>query len=338
MQRIISIWKSDSALKIIIIYIFIGFTWILLSDLLLNQIFGYDSDVLTQVQTAKGWAYVVVTSIFLYALIKNGLREMEKDHAVKLKIQQQLMEFQKYETHVSFTSMFIHDLNNILTIMQLNINNLETIECNSEDLSLTLKDLINTMNELKKFVNSYMDYVRQYKTTESQSDLVEVARSFFDSIRLLFKNDINFELYFPIANYQVPLGENEIKQILLNLILNARDAIIEKNETGTMAKASLIRIRIFEENQSSLMKHFPDKNVSGQFVGIEVKDDGIGIQAEIQQKIFQLFFTTKPVGKGTGLGLVSIKNIVEQRGGFMRFESEYGKGTGFYIYLPIIQK
>ncbi len=338
MQRIISIWKSDSALKIIIIYIILGFTWILLSDLIINELFGFDSDVLTQAQTVKGWAYIVVTSLLLYGLIRNGVKELNKEHILKFKLQQQLKKKKKYETHVSFTSMFMHDLNNILTIMELNINNLETIECNSEELNITIRDLIKSMKNLKEYVNTYMDYVKQFKSKDSQCDLVDVTRSLFDSIRLLFKNDLNFELYFPIATYRVPLGDNEIKQILLNLILNSRDAIISKNETGTMPKAGLIRIRIFEEEHTALETYFPDRNITGQFVGIEIKDDGIGMQEEIQQKIFQLFFTTKPAGKGTGLGLVSIKNLVEKHGGFIRFESEYGKGTTFFIYLPIIQQ
>jgi len=108
--------------------------------------------------------------------------------------------------------------------------------------------------------------------------------------------------------------------VILNLIVNARDAIHEAKEKGHLANG-IIKIKTMRENSHVI---------------IRVEDNGMGIPVEVREKIFDPFFTTKEVGKGTGQGLpISHSIIVEKHKGLLYFESEIGKGTAFIIKLPI---
>ncbi len=135
-----------------------------------------------------------------------------------------------------------------------------------------------------------------------------------------WKYDCELKLDLDLNIPEVPCFESELSQVILNLIINARDAVVEAKENHII-ETGIIKIRT-EENDSSVI--------------IRVEDNGCGIPEDIQNKIFDPFFTTKEVGKGTGQGLpISHSIIVEKHGGMLYFESEYGKGTTFIIKLPV---
>lgn len=192
------------------------------------------------------------------------------------------------------------------------------------------------MKQLKEFLDRYLDYVRQNKPKENNCEVIEVMKKLFDLLKPLFKNELNFEIYLPVGSYRVPFNESEIKQVILNFVLNSRDAIFEKQQSDAKNKDNLISLIVLETTYEELKKYFPVRKLDENYVCIMVKDTGIGIKPEDQGKIFEIFFTTKPIGKGTGLGLASVKKLVESRNGFIRFESEFQKGANFYVYLPLL--
>lgn len=114
---------------------------------------------------------------------------------------------------------------------------------------------------------------------------------------------------------RVKCYEGELSQVLINLIINATHAIEETSERGTIE-----------------VRSYPYKNS----VGIQIQDSGTGIPIEIQHRIFDPFFSSKDVGRGTGQGLAfAHSSIVERNGGALFFETTEGEGTTFHIYLPV---
>jgi CheY-like chemotaxis protein len=126
--------------------------------------------------------------------------------------------------------------------------------------------------------------------------------------------------------WQVRADPGEIGRAIMNLALNARDAM---PEGGTLA--------IETANAMLTDADAPGQDLApGRYVTMAVRDTGVGMDAEMQAHIFELFFTTKETGKGTGLGLATVLGIVEQCGGAIRCRSELGQGTTFQIFLPAV--
>ena len=125
--------------------------------------------------------------------------------------------------------------------------------------------------------------------------------------------------------WQVQADPTQLQQVLLNLCVNARDAMANGGRIAISAENMMVDAHYAAMNIESRM---------GAYVKIEVEDNGAGIPPDIQERIFDPFFTTKPLGEGTGLGLATTLAIIKSHGGFIRMYSEVGKGTRFRIYLP----
>jgi two-component system cell cycle sensor histidine kinase/response regulator CckA len=126
----------------------------------------------------------------------------------------------------------------------------------------------------------------------------------------------------------VEADQGQIEQILVNLVVNARDAIAGKGKIEVSTASQKVTGEL-----NAIGRMVP----AGDYVVLSVQDTGSGIPAEIQTKIFDPFFTTKEIGKGTGLGLATVISIVEQNRGYLTLQTEVGKGTTFSIYLPQIE-
>jgi two-component system cell cycle sensor histidine kinase/response regulator CckA len=125
--------------------------------------------------------------------------------------------------------------------------------------------------------------------------------------------------------WHVKVDKIEIARVVVNLAVNARDAM---PDGGTLT----MRTRNVTERESQKLAHHG--MAVGEYVAIEVSDTGTGMPPEVLAKIFDPFFTTKGVGKGTGLGLSTVYGIVKQSGGFIYADTELGRGTTFRVYLP----
>src|SRR5690606_29332251 len=127
------------------------------------------------------------------------------------------------------------------------------------------------------------------------------------------------------ALWPVHADEAQLSNALINLVVNARDA---------MPSGGTLSLRLANEKVATSSSLGSAIMPPGDYVRLEVADTGVGMSKEIQSKIFDPFFTTKPVGQGTGLGLATVYGIVKQSGGFIDVRSEIGKGTSFHIFLP----
>ena len=146
--------------------------------------------------------------------------------------------------------------------------------------------------------------------------------------RRLVGEDILLELVLSSPAGMIKADRGQIDRVLLNLIVNARDAMPQGGKV-TIATA---QSELDEQNTNR-----QDYVVPGKYVVLKVSDTGCGMDIETQAHIFEPFFTTKEVGKGTGLGLATVYGVIKQSDGFIWVESELGKGATFTIYFPEVQ-
>jgi len=159
-------------------------------------------------------------------------------------------------------------------------------------------------------------------------DLNQIVIELSKMLQRLIGEDIDLLMGLAADLGNVRADPNQLEQVLMNLVVNARDA---------MPKGGKLTI---ETSNVELSEEFADTHVSipgGNYVMLAVSDSGCGMDAGTQAHIFEPFFTTKEVGKGTGLGLATVYGIVKQSGGSIWVYSEVGRGTTFKIYLPCIE-
>ncbi|MBL7645631.1 MAG: PAS domain S-box protein [Candidatus Hydrogenedentes bacterium] len=162
----------------------------------------------------------------------------------------------------------------------------------------------------------------------SVADLNGIIEDAEKMLRRLIGEDIELRVELTPGLGRVMADPGQVDQILMNLAVNARDAM-----PGGGRLTIATRNEEIDERQA---RQRPGGR-PGRYACVEVRDSGIGMDAEVRARIFEPFFTTKEVGKGTGLGLATVYGIVKQSGGNIWVESESGKGTAFQIYLPWIE-
>jgi CheY-like chemotaxis protein len=135
-------------------------------------------------------------------------------------------------------------------------------------------------------------------------------------------NNINVVLELEDDLPFIMADENRLEQVFINLVINARDAMLKRRENDPEAGPLVLTIRSFLHND---------------MVTVTFSDTGTGIPAAVQGRVFEPFYTTKEVGKGTGLGLTTVFALAKNHGGFVTVDSELGQGSSFRVFLPALQ-
>lgn len=142
-----------------------------------------------------------------------------------------------------------------------------------------------------------------------------------------FSKAIRVKMDIPKDLWMASVNATQLHQVLMNLCVNARDAIEGEGEIS-LSGANIQLDQCYLQKQPQMKP--------GPYVLLKIRDSGAGIPLELQSKIFDPFFTTKPEGKGTGLGLPTVANIIKSHHGFLEFESKLNEGTEFRVYLPAL--
>jgi signal transduction histidine kinase/CheY-like chemotaxis protein len=239
--------------------------------------------------------------------------------------EEQLRQSQKMDAIGQLAGGVAHDFNNLLTAI-----------CGHSELSLkrlTPADpLYRPLEQIKKsgeraagLTRQLLAFSRKQMLQPKIIDLNQIVVDMNKMLQRLIGEDIDLLMGLAADLGKVKADPNQIEQILLNLSINARDA---------MPKGGRLTI---ETGNVTLGEEYSRDHVSvlpGQYVMLAVSDNGCGMDPNTQAHIFEPFFTTKEVGKGTGLGLATVYGIVQQSGGTIWLYSEVGRGTAFKIYLP----
>jgi signal transduction histidine kinase/ActR/RegA family two-component response regulator len=240
------------------------------------------------------------------------------------KLQQQLAQSQKMESIGTLAGGIAHDFNNILTIILGYSSSLRGIG-DPERIREGLEIIRETGMRGALLVQQLLTLARNGNLSFQPVDANELLRQFARLLSETFPKTIEVSLDVHDDVPATMADPNRLHQALLNLCVNARDAM---NGAGTLAlKDSVVSGEV-------LRSQFPDA-ADDAYLCIAVSDTGSGIEAAVRDRIFDPFFTTKDPGQGTGLGLTAVYGIVREHDGFVEVDSEPGHGTTFRLYLPL---
>jgi signal transduction histidine kinase/CheY-like chemotaxis protein len=246
-----------------------------------------------------------------------------------MKTQAQLVQAQKMEGIGHLTGGVAHDFNNLLTII---IGNLETLRRVSQDpktepsrLTRSIENAMRGAERAAALTQRLLAFSRQQPLEPKVIEVNRLIAGMSDLLRRSLGEDVAIETVLAGGLWRVHVDANQLEVTLLNLAINARDAMPDGGKLT------------IETSNAALDEHYAASQsevVAGQYVAICVTDTGRGMTQEIIERAFEPFFTTKDVGHGTGLGLSQVYGFVKQSGGHVKIYSEVDHGTTVKIYLP----
>ncbi|HEX4951696.1 MAG TPA: PAS domain S-box protein, partial [Blastocatellia bacterium] len=247
------------------------------------------------------------------------------DITERKRLEAQFLRTQRLESIGTLASGIAHDLNNVLSPMTISVY---LLRLQQRDQVAT--ELLDGLDELIERGANMVKQVVSFARGSSGERVVlnpkHVLRELVSILKDTFPKSITI-------NYQVETGlqaiwsdPTQLHQVLMNLCVNARDAMLDGGTLTISAQNAMV---------DKLHTKMATEAQPGKYVTLTVADTGIGIAPEIRSKIFEPFFTTKEPGKGTGLGLATVQNLVRGHSGFIDVYSEIGNGTQFKIYFPV---
>ncbi|MDH6068487.1 PAS domain S-box protein [Chrysosporum ovalisporum APH033B] len=266
------------------------------------------------------------TLMYDAAGLPKSIMSVDTDITEKKQLEIQLQRAKQLESLGTLTSAIAQDLNNIfypmITVAQL----LPIKHPHLSESSVQMLKLLETNTKRGiDLVEQILSFTSNFHTKGSTVSLSNLMKDIEQTIQQLLPQSIQIDISIP-ANIEIVSGEQtQLYEVLMNLLVNARDAMPEGGKLGISAKKAFI-------DESLTKKHIGAK--VGSYVVITVADTGVGINPTIINKIFTPFFTTKEKNKNPGLGLSKVIGIVKSYDGFVEVSSQVGIGSQFHIYLP----
>ncbi len=222
-----------------------------------------------------------------------------------------------------------HDFNNIMAAIVIYTDLLKT-DANLSDVSRDrLLVIQRQVQRAASLIRQILDFSRRSVMEQTEVDLLPFMKEIERLLQRMLPETIQTQLEYHPGTYTVFVDPTRIQQVLMNLAVNARDAMPE----GGVLQFELDRLQLEDGDEMPMIYLTP-----GEWIRLAITDTGEGISPENLQRVFEPFFTTKGVGKGTGLGLAQVYGIVKQHGGYIDVESQVGIGTTFHIYLPTLRE
>jgi len=252
-----------------------------------------------------------------------------RDITESRKLEEQLRQSQKMEAIGQLAGGVAHDFNNVLSVIQLQIGMFKMDNAESPQHKEFAEDISKTVARAAALTRQLLTVSRQQILHMKDLDANLVVESVLQMLQRVLGEHIQVQCHYHSEPLLVRADQGMIDQILLNLTVNARDAMPKGGQLTIQTTA--VELDAAEAAQMAQAR-------AGSFVCLNVADSGAGIPPEILSRIFEPFFTTKDVGKGTGLGLATVFGIVQQHNGWINVASQVGRGTTFRIYLPRLVK
>ncbi len=271
-----------------------------------------------------------------YHAYLNPLGEMESITMFALDItdrknaDRRIGEAQKMEAIGELTGGLAHDFNNMLGIV---LGNLEMMEPDLPQDDVVLVECFNAARQAAtrgaSVANSLLAVARRQNLDLARIDVNESLMSLIDLLRHSVGSNIRLNSQLCPGELLAMADSSGLSNVVLNLVINARDALNEKTAGAKHIQVASDRLQVPENNPHGLLP--------GSYALITVQDTGAGMTEEVRQRAFDPFFTTKAQGKGTGLGLATVRGFAEQLGGAVFIESALGQGTTVSLYLPLLR-
>lgn len=259
---------------------------------------------------------------------REAQRALQEETAERRKLEQQLLQSQKLESIGLLAGGVAHDFNNLLTGIGGYAQIIQDCAGPNPELQESVTQLMAGVDRSADLTRSLLAFSRKQELNRQPAMIDGIIDKAGKFIRRVIGEDIEFRTAFGGNDLLVLVDSGQIEQVLLNLAINARDAMSH----GGCLTISVSRTVVKEG--SHLMYDLPS---SGNYARISVADTGTGIDRTTMERIFEPFYTTKAVGKGTGLGLSIVHGIIKQHDGSVLVSSEPGIGTTFDIYLPLVE-
>ena len=249
-------------------------------------------------------------------------RAVETRTAELREAEEQLRQSQKLEAIGQLTGGVAHDFNNLLTVIRGSVDLLRRPGITDDRRDRYIEAISDTVTRAAKLTGQLLAFARRQALQPDVFDVVADVAAITDMVRTLTGSRIQVEMLLPQEVLHVDADPSQFDTALVNLVANARDA---------MSGEGALTIRVCA---SDGIPGEGGRVVAGEYVAISVTDTGMGIPPEVQEQIFEPFYTTKGVGQGTGLGLSQVYGFTMQSGGEVRLKSMIGEGSTFTIYLP----
>jgi two-component system cell cycle sensor histidine kinase/response regulator CckA len=253
------------------------------------------------------------------------IQSIHRDISEKKRLQSQLLHSQKMESIGTLAGGIAHDFNNILTSI-LGFTDLILDDGGTpNNISKQVRVIESSARKGSSLVSKLLSFARRGSIEAVPFEVNTIIEDTITMLSRIVSKNIAIETNL---NHMIPpiIGDaNQIEQILMNLIINARDAMPQGGEI--IISTDAVELSPDDVNFTADIR-------KGMFIKLSVRDSGTGIDQKHLDRIFEPFYSTKEVGKGTGLGLAMVYGIVKEHGGYINVESEIGVGTDFSIYIP----
>lgn len=277
---------------------------------------------------ATFWAHVVIDPVYDSNLTLIGFAKITRDVTERReatlaleRTREALHQAQKLEAIGKLTGGIAHDFNNLLSVIINGVDLLRTVPDPSQQRKI-IDSMERAAQRGSSLTNQLLAFARQQPLEVQSHDVNRVIASFEAVLRRAIPSSAKFRIKKSAAS-RVLTDISQFESALLNLVINARDAIGDHGnislETGQVSV------------QEGEIEHIPP----GEYVVVTVADDGCGMTPEVQARVLEPFFTTKPVGKGTGLGLSQVYGLMQQTGGFLNIVSSPGSGSRISMYFTV---
>ncbi|HXY50956.1 MAG TPA: ATP-binding protein [Terriglobales bacterium] len=268
-----------------------------------------------------------VATVWTLAFVLDHL-PAERPSAQTVLTDSERLQSQKMEAIGRLAGGVAHDFNNLLAVI-LGYSDLVLESLGSSDLNRgKLEQIKQAANSAASLTRQLLMFSRQQIIQPMILDINQIVSGAEKMLRRLIKENIEFAVILEPNLDRVSADPGQIEQVILNLVVNARDAL----PRGGKLRIQTSNVRMDNDSSPAGARVLP-----GRFVLLEVTDTGTGMDQETQRHIFEPFFTTKAMGKGTGLGLATVYGIVKQSDGKIEVQSRLGRGSSFKIYLPAVK-
>lgn len=241
-------------------------------------------------------------------------------------LEEQIAQKQKMQEVGQLAGGIAHDFNNLLTGILGYTDLLLSSHRPSDPAFKDIMEVRNNANRAAALVRHLLAYSRRQTLRPKVLSLTDVIEDFGLLLNRLIGEKVTSNIIHARDLWLVKADANQLEQVLMNLAVNARDAMMPDGGELTIRTANVTERDAAKLDRSGLPV--------GEYVLLEVTDTGCGMPPEVQEKIFEPFFSTKEIGEGTGFGLSVVHGIVKQTGGYIYVDSQEGEGTTFRIYLP----
>ena len=336
LETIEHLWKEDARLEVVICTAYADQPWVELRDrigrsdklLILQKPFNSIEALQLATTLARKWNLAQQVEQQLRELnrrVDERTGELQRANDQQKQLQRQFQQVQKMEAIGRMAGGVAHDFNNLLTVIS-GCSAILLEQVRPDDRMRVLIDEIAKAGErAASLTRQLLAFSRQQVLKPQRVDLNESLKAIASMLKRLIGEDIELAVECAPYLWPVHVDRGQINQVVMNLAVNARDAMPDGGTLTIVTSNFILR-------PETPVPH--PVFVSGEYVHLSIRDTGCGMDEKIRAHIFEPFFTTKEVGKGTGLGLATVYGIIKQSRGFIFVESERGKGTTFDVYFP----